>query len=62
MKLRKFIASQERKLGRPLTAIEKAAVKNAHFGPDVGKHETLKAMRVALRAAQIHQQDRHGSG
>ena len=44
----KFIAHQERKLGRPLTQEELAVVAAAREECGTGKRDTVKAMRAAL--------------
>lgn len=46
----KFIAYQERRLGRPLTKQELAAVSVAREQTATGKRDTVKAMRAALNA------------
>lgn len=44
----KFIAYEERRLGRPLTVEERATVLAARESCSGGKRDTVKAMRVAL--------------
>ena len=46
----KFIAYEERRLGRPLTAAERSVVLLARAQCTTGKRDTVKAMRAALEA------------
>lgn len=50
MRPSKFIAAQERRLGRPLTVPELEGVQAARRACAGGKRETVKAMRTALDA------------
>ena len=45
----KFIAFQERSLGRRLSLLELAAVQAARASCMTGKRDTVKAMRAAMR-------------
>lgn len=44
----KFIAHQERRIGRPLTDEERAVIAAAREACATGKRDTVKAMRAAL--------------
>lgn len=45
----KFIAYQERRLGRRLTESENDAIERARLGCKDGKRDTVKAMWAAVR-------------
>ena len=46
----KFIAYEERRIGRPLTEAELAVIAAAREECTTGKRDTVKAMRAALEA------------